>query len=163
MICNIRSDPQIGDFDLIGHRNVHCVQLGPASSALPPADNGLDEDAWDNPSTSALPSVSDPHRSPSYSAESIHDDQHANHRPTHDDNGLWASTGRGIRAHNPLIGYTAFLNKQTSTDCPLLLLFSLPLSFFLATFVLALALIKTNQSKGPLHSVVCVYLMKNAR
>ena len=150
---------------MIGHRNVHCVQLGPASSALPPADNGLDEDAWVDPSTSASPSVSAPHRSPSSSAESIHDDQHADHRPAHDDNGLWASTGRGIRAHDPLIGNTAFLNKQTSTKhlhCPLLLLFSLPLSFFLATFVPALALIKTNQSKGPLHSVVCVYLTKNA-
>ena len=163
VIRTIQSDPPIGDFDLIGHLNVHCVQLVPGISALPPTDSDLDEDAWVDPSTSASPSVSAPHRSPSFSAESIHDDQHANHRPAHDDNGLWASTGRGIRAHNPLIGYTAFLNKQTSTDCPLLLLFSLPLSFFLATFVPALALIKTNQSKGPLHSVVCVYLMKNAR
>jgi len=108
-------EPPIGDFDLIGHRNVYCVQLGPASSALPPPDNGLDEDAWVDPSTSASPSVSAPHRSPSSSAESIHDDQHAEHRPAPDDNGLWASTGRGIRAHDPLIGNTAFLNKQTFT------------------------------------------------
>ena len=64
MIRTIRSVPPIGDFDLIGHRNVHCVQLGPGSSALPPADNDLDEDAWVDPSTSASPSVSAPHRSP---------------------------------------------------------------------------------------------------